>query len=94
VRTSPTINGSPIDGYVCRAPAPAGFIATRSIVLMLLTEAHDVVQIGRATGWPTRQVRLLASRNGYLFTPHGTPYQPPAIGQRFRRRHADVRVSA
>ena len=76
MRTLPTINGSPVDGYVCRVPAPAGFIATRSIVLMLLTEAHNVVQIAQATGWPTRQVQLLASRNGYLFTPHGTPYQP------------------
>jgi hypothetical protein len=94
VRTFPTINGSPIDGYVCRAPAPVGFIATRSIVLMLLTEAHHVVQIARATGWPTRQIQLLASRNGYLFTPQGTPYQPPALGQRFRRRHSAVSVSA
>ncbi len=93
MRTLSTINGSPIDGYVCRPPAPAGFIATRAVVMMLLAEAHGVVEIGRATGWPTRQVRLLASRHGYLFTPLGTPYQPPALGQRFRRRHADARSS-
>ncbi len=89
MRTLPAINGSAIEERVCRPPVPVGFIATRAIVLMLLTEAHDVAQIARATGWPARQVRLLASRNGYLFTPQGTPYQPPALGQRFCRHHSD-----
>jgi hypothetical protein len=86
VRTRFTSNGSQIDGYVCREPAPAGLVATSSIVVMLLAEGSDVVHIARATGWPARQVRLLGSRHGYLFAADGTAYQPPAHAEQPRRR--------
>jgi hypothetical protein len=85
VRDSRSSNGSPLDGYVSRAPAPVGLVATTSTVLMLLADGRDLVHLARATGWPVRQVRLLGSRHGYLFAADGTPYQPPAHAERPRR---------
>jgi hypothetical protein len=67
-------------------------VATSAVVLMLLAEGQGLVRMSRAAGWPARQIRILASRNGYLFTVDGTPYKPPTQGEkpRGRRRAAGV----
>ena len=53
-------------------------VAEPAQVLDWLQRGVKISRIADVTAWPPRQIRLLASRYGYLFTPDGTPYQPPA----------------
>jgi hypothetical protein len=52
-------------------------VADPEQVLDGLERGVQITALALATGWPPRQIQLLASRNGYLFTLNGTPYKPP-----------------
>jgi hypothetical protein len=85
MRTS-SMNAIPIDGCLREPRQQAGLVATSAVVLMLLAEGQGLVRMSRAAGWPARQIRVLANRNGYLFTVDGTPYKPPTQGEKPRTR--------
>jgi hypothetical protein len=61
-------------------------VAAEHVVLMLLGEGQNLRWISRVSGWPARQIQLMGSRNGYLFTATGAAYKPPAFGEQPRRR--------
>jgi hypothetical protein len=60
------------------------FVASNHELLMVLAEGQSLRWMSRTCGWPTRQIHIFASRNGYLFTSYGTPYRPPAHGEQRR----------
>jgi hypothetical protein len=59
---------------------PPNVVASNAVMSMLLDEGHTLVWMSTNAGWPSRQIRVFASRHGYLFTADGTPFKPPAHG--------------
>jgi hypothetical protein len=56
-------------------------------VLDLLKGGLTVTAISERTGWPPRQIGLLASRHGYLIAADGTARKPPPHGDQAQRPH-------
>jgi hypothetical protein len=55
-------------------------------ILDWLERGLTLTAISQRTGWPHRQIRLLASRHGYLIEPDGTARRPPQHGDHAQRR--------